>query len=392
MITLSHLSLSLAALLCAQTALAAPCGGSFNDFTKAMAAEAKAARLPAAAIDKFFKGARQDSRVLRADRSQGVFQKTFADFSASVISTGRMNSGIANAKKYDAIFDRVEAGYGIPRGVLLAFWALETDFGGYQGDFNTRDALVTLAHDCRRPQLFQPQVLAGIALTAKGDFDPARTTGAWAGEIGQVQMLPADIIENGVDGDGNGHIDLKNSAPDALMSGAKMLSSLGWRAGQPWMQEVAMPADFDWAKTGLNTELSGAQWLKMGVKPRGGQIAQGLKGSILLPMGRKGPAFIVYPNYRVLFEWNQSFVYVTTASYFATRLSGAKPFTLGAPEAPLTPSQIKALQIKLQALGHDVGKLDGILGEKSREAVQKEQARLGMPADAWPTIKLLEKL
>jgi peptidoglycan hydrolase-like protein with peptidoglycan-binding domain len=109
-------------------------------------------------------------------------------------------------------------------------------------------------------------------------------------------------------------------------------------------------------------------------------------------MGRKGPAFIVYPNFNVLFEWNKSFVYVTTASYFGTRLQGAAPFTLGAPEAGLSPNQMKALQTKLRARGHDVGKVDGILGELTREAVQVEQGRMGLPADAWPTRRLLDNL
>ena len=372
-------------------AIAAPCGGSFNTFISAMSKEAQAQGLPKSAIDAFFKGAAQDNRVLKADRAQGVFQKTFADFSKSVISKNRLTTGTSKLGQYRSVFDQVERNYGVPRGVLAAFWGLETDFGAFQGDFNTRNALVTLAHDCRRPELFQPQVLSGIALVARGDFDPARTTGAWAGEIGQVQMLPADILRNGVDGDGNGHVDLKGSSADALMSGGRMLADLGWRKGEPWMQEVAVPDSLDWSKTGLTTKLSGAQWADMGVKSRAGNLYN-LPASILLPMGRKGPAFIVYPNFNVLFEWNKSFVYVTTASYFGTRLAGAAPFTLGTPERGLSASQMKLLQTKLRQRGHDVGKVDGILGELTREAVQNEQARLGMPADAWPTQNLLDKL
>lgn len=378
-------------LIASTPVFAAQCGGNFGAFVGAMSEEARSQGLPKSAIDAFFSGVKQEQRVLKADRAQGVFQKTFADFSKSVISNNRLQTGAAKLKQYRSVFDAVERNYGIPRGVLAAFWGLETDFGAYQGDFNTRNALVTLAHDCRRPELFQPQVLAGIALTARGDFDPARTTGAWAGEIGQVQMLPADILRNGVDGDGNGHVDLKGSSADALMSGGKMLSELGWRKGEPWMQEVAVPADLDWSKTGLTTKLSGGQWSQMGVQARSGKLYN-LPASILLPMGRKGPAFIVYPNFTVLFEWNKSFVYVTTASYFGTRLQGAAPFTLGAPERGLSPSQMKVLQTKLRERGHDVGKVDGILGELTREAVQAEQLRMGMPADAWPTQKLLDNL
>lgn len=185
----------LAFLMLASPALAAPCGGDWGDFLNDIAAEARAAGAPEDAIATFFAGARQDPKVLKADRSQGVFRKTFLDFSQSLISKSRIQNGAANAKKWDAVFDRAEAEFGVSRGILLAFWAFETDFGAVQGDFNTRNALLTLAHDCRRPEIFQPQVIAAVALTGMHDFDPATTTGAWAGEIGMVQMLPKDILE-----------------------------------------------------------------------------------------------------------------------------------------------------------------------------------------------------
>ncbi|MDZ4136527.1 MAG: peptidoglycan-binding protein, partial [Paracoccaceae bacterium] len=253
-------------------------------------------------------------------------------------------------------------------------------------------ALVTLGHDCRRPDLFQPQIHAAVALAKKGMFDPATTKGAWAGEIGMVQMLPADILERGVDGDGDGRVLLKTSVPDAVLSGARMLRDLGWRQNEPWLQEVVLPDGMDWARTGLQTTLPAADWAQIGVKPRWGKLSSRLPASILLPEGRKGPAFLAYPNYRVLFEWNKSFVYVTTAAYFATRLEGAPVFAAGLPDPQLSDSDMKALQQKLTARGHDVGKIDGILGAMTRDAVQKEQLRLGLPADAWPTKALLGKL
>ena len=278
------------------------------------------------------------------------------------------------------------------RAVLLAFWAFETDYGTFQGDFNTANALVTLAHDCRRPDLFRPQVLAAVTLFTKGAFDPRSTTGAWAGEIGMVQMLPRDILENGVDGDGDGKVSLKTSAPDALMSGAKMLQHLGWRPNEPWLQEVSLPETFDWSQTGLEVTKTAAEWAALGVMPRNGPLTADLRASVLLPQGRKGPAFVAYPNFRVYFEWNQSFTYVMTAAYFATRLQGATIFDAGTPETGLDGDQMKALQTKLQSRGHDVGGIDGILGSGTRAAVRVEQSRLGMAVDGWPTPDLLSKL
>ena len=380
-------------LLLPTAALAQSCGGSFGSFIKEMKAEAVAKGHAPKAVDRFFASVRQDPKVIRADRSQGIFQMPFIDFSQRLISKNRLQAGLRNGKKWDKVFDRVERDYGVSRGVLLAFWAFETDFGAVQGNFNTVNALVTLAHDCRRPELFRPQVFAALELYERGSLDPARTTGAWAGEIGMVQMLPEDILVNGVDGDGDGKVSLKTSPADALLSGGKMLQSLGWRKGEPWMQEVVMPGNFDWSETGLGTWKRASDWAAAGVKPRSGSLmAANLDAAVLLPQGRNGPAFLVYPNYNVFFEWNQSFIYVTTAAYFATRLEGASVYQAGKPSAALPERQMKALQKKLTARGHDVGGIDGILGAKTRAAVQSEQERLGLPADAWPTKQLLDRL
>jgi lytic murein transglycosylase len=376
-------------LLSASPALAAPCGGSFTAFITAMKAEAT--NLTPSEADRFFQNIAQDPKVLKADRAQGVFRKTFTDFSRSLISQNRIDNGRANAKKYATLFDQAETDYGIPSGILLAFWAFETDYGSFQGDFNTANALATLAHDCRRPDLFQPQLLAATQLWQKGMFDPNTTTGAWAGEIGMVQMLPYDILTRGVDGDGDGKVSLKTSVPDAILSGAAMLRDLGWRANEPWLQEVTLPQTLPWEKTGLRSTMTGPEWAALGVKPRNGSLAN-LPASILLPEGRKGPAFIAYPNYSTLFNWNQSFVYVTTAAYFANRLGGAPVFNPGNPDPQLSLGDTKTLQEKLQKRGYDVGGIDGILGTNTRDAVRQEQLRLGLPADAWPTPELLEKL
>ncbi|MBA4352075.1 MAG: lytic murein transglycosylase [Rhodobacter sp.] len=382
---------TLAALALPIPALAAPCGGDFGDWVRATKAEAIATGIPPETADAFFAGLTPDPRVIKADRSQGVFRKSFLEFSQSLISRDRLVRGRALSDQWDTIFDRAESEYGVSRGILLAFWAFETDYGAIQGDFNTRRALVTLAHDCRRPDLFQPQVMAALEMHRLGEFD-LETTGAWAGEIGMVQMLPGDILARGLDGDADGLVTLKTSVPDALLSGAKMLQYHGWRAGEPWLQEVILPETFDWSLTGLHNELPAEQWAAMGVQIRNGVLENGLPASILLPQGHKGPAFLIYPNFRTLFDWNKSFVYVTTAAYFGTRLMGAEPYLAGNPDPALSLDQMKALQTKLSSLGHDVGAIDGILGAATRIAVQKEQNRLGLPADAWPTADLLDRL
>jgi len=381
-----------ALILFASQTHAQTCGGSLSSFIAGIKTEAVAQGQDPATVDRFFAGAQIDDAILRADRAQGVFQKDFISFSRALISQNRIDNGRIYGQRFASTFDRIEAEFGIDRSVLLAFWAFETDFGQVQGNFNTRNALVTLAHDCRRPELFRPQLIAAIELFARGGIDPASTTGAWAGEIGQVQMLPLDIIERGRDGDGDGRVDLKSSSPDALMSGANVLSALGWRANEPWLQEIVVPATLDWSLTGLDKKRGVVDWSSMGIRPREGQLNTSLQAAVLLPMGRNGPAFLAYPNFDVYFEWNKSFVYVTTAAYFATRLEGAAVYDAGNPSAPLSGEQMQSVQRKLEARGYDVGGIDGILGAKTRAAVQAEQSRLGFPPDAWPTLQLLDAI
>ncbi|MFA8442144.1 lytic murein transglycosylase [Yoonia sp.] len=386
-------AVALALSLFASTATAQTCGGPVNAFIDGVKAEAQAAGIPAATIDAFFQGARLEQSVINADRAQGVFQRDFISFSRALISQNRIDNGRVYGQRFDSTFDTIEARFGIPRGVLLAFWAFETDYGQVQGSFNTRNALLTLAHDCRRPELFRPQLIAAIELYRRGGMNPATTTGAWAGEIGQLQKLPREIVRQGMDGDGDGVVDLKGSSPDALMTGANVLSSLGWRANEPWLQEIVVPADLDWSQTGLNHKASVQEWAARGVRAREGRLGpSNLQASVLLPMGRNGPAFLTYPNFEVYFDWNKSFVYVTTAAYFATRLGGAPVYNAGNPTPALSGGQMQQLQQKLTQRGHDVGGIDGILGAMTRAAVQAEQQRLGLPADAWPTLDLLNRL
>ncbi|MDB5526393.1 MAG: lytic murein transglycosylase [Rhizobium sp.] len=394
-ITVPAIALLLSSLLTgtalAQTA--APCGGDLGEFLAGVKAEAMAAGIPAAAVDEALAGAQLDKKVLGMDRGQGVFRQTFLEFSKRVVSQARLDIGRQKMQEHADTFAKAEADYGVPAPVITAFWALETDFGAVQGDFNTRNALVSLAHDCRRPELFRPQLISLIEMVQHGDLDPATSTGAWAGEIGQVQMLPRDIIKFGTDGDGSGHVTLKTSEDDVILTAGRFIQSLGFKRGEPWIQEVTLPENLPFDKTGLGGPLTAAEWFASGVTPRDGNTSFGqLKAALVMPQGRFGPAFLTYPNFDIYLEWNKSFIYTTSAAYFATRLAGAPPYVKGNPAQGLPVDQMKVLQTKLNALGHDVGKIDGILGGGTRIAIQKEQARLGMPADGWATPELLSKL
>ncbi|MER8552918.1 MULTISPECIES: lytic murein transglycosylase [unclassified Mesorhizobium] len=388
----SRFGILAALLLTAVPAAAQQCGGDFEAWKQGVAAEARAAGVGAAGLDAL-ENATLDEKALARDRAQGVFTQTFIEFSNRMISSHRLKQGAANLQKYAEIFARADREFGVQAPVIAAFWALETDFGAVQGDFHTLNALVSLSHDCRRPQLFRPQIVPLLMLIDRGVV-PADVTGAWAGEIGQTQMLPSDYLGHGVDGDGNGLVDLRGSAPDVIMSTASKIQSRGWKRDQPWIEEVRVPDDLPWEQTGRTNKLPLMQWTQWGVtRPDGTPLLDnGLKAGLALPMGRKGPAFLTYDNFDVYLEWNQSFTYALTAANLAARLGGAPRFDPRNPEPGLNGDEMKALQTKLEAKGYDVGTVDGILGTNTREAIRKEQMRLGLPVDGWPTLELLARL
>lgn len=383
-----------ALLVTAATApvLAQECGGDFQKWKEGVAAEATAAGIGRAGHEALA-AATIDEKVLARDRSQKVFNQTFLEFSGRMISAYRLKQGAANLKKYADVFARADQEFGVQPPVIAAFWALETDFGAVQGDFHTLNALVTLAHDCRRPELFRKQLIPLLTLIDRGVV-PADVRGAWAGEIGQTQILPTDYLGEGTDGDGDGKIDLRGSAPDAIMTTAKKLQVKGWKRDQPWIEEVRVPDNLPWDQTGRTNKLPLSQWAAWGVTNPDGTplVDNGLKAGLALPMGRKGPAFLTYDNFDVYLEWNQSITYALTAANLAARLAGAPAFDPRNAEPGLAGDQMKELQTRLEARGYDVGTVDGILGTNTREAIRQEQKRLGLPVDGWPTPELLGKL
>ncbi|MEL6437268.1 MAG: lytic transglycosylase domain-containing protein [Pseudomonadota bacterium] len=212
-------------LVLPMTAFAQACGGDFAVWRDGMVSEANASGVGQVGLNALSR-ANTDAKVIQRDRSQGVFTLDFLTFSQRLISQNRFDNGQRNLQRHASSFDRARSEFGVSPEIITAFWAFETDYGAVQGDFNTLNALATLAHDCRRPELFRPQLLALAKLIDAG-IVPADVTGAWAGEIGQIQVLPEDYLTKGRDGDGDGQIRMKTSAPDAILTAANFLSSLG---------------------------------------------------------------------------------------------------------------------------------------------------------------------
>jgi lytic murein transglycosylase len=336
-----------------------------------------------------------DESVIKRDSGQGVFQRTFIDFSKRLLGGQRIPNGQAKLKEHAALFARIEKTYGVPPEVITAVWGLESDYGALFGKFKILPSLATLSYDCRRGDHFRPELMDALRIIQRGDQRLDEMNGNWAGEFGGMQFTPTNYIKYGVDFDGDGRRDLIKSIPDTLASAANYLHSIGWRRGEPWLQEVHVPDNMPWQEADLDIQHSRSKWASWGIKAVSGTLPKdNLQASLILPMGRLGPAFLAYPNFKVFIEWNSAFVYSTTVAYFATRLAGAPPVNEeGAKRVePLTTEQIIALQNLLNAQGYAVGEADGKLGAGTRKAVKKAQLKHNLPADSWPTSELLARM
>jgi lytic murein transglycosylase len=341
-----------------------------------------------------------DQGIVNRDRGQRVFGQVFTQFAGRMAASYRMQQGQARIKAHAAAFARAEKEYGVPPAVIAAFWGLESDFGANMGNLPTLRSLVSLAYDCRRSQMFANETIAALKIIERGDLTAEEMVGSWAGELGQTQFLSTHYFNYAVDYDGDGRRDLLSSPADVIGSTANYIANgLKWRRGEPWLQEVRVPQDqasgFPWEQADLNVQLPRSKWAQFGLTYADGRPlpSDDLPSSLLLPMGRTGPAFLAYPNFAAYTEWNNSLVYSTTAGYLATRIAGAPPMRHpSAPIAQLPFGQIRELQQLLVRAGFDVGKVDGVMGQQSRSAVKAMQIKYGLPADSWPTAELLARM
>ncbi len=396
-------------LLAACMAFAAPLGplgaaaapanchntGSFDAWLAKFKQEAEAQGISRAALAAASPYLVLDQRIINIDRGQKFFAQDFLQFSDKMLAGGRIANGQAQIKKHAATFAREEKEYGVPPAVITGFWGLESDFGSNQGKDQSIKSLATLAYDCRRSDMFRGHLFDSLRLLERGDLTAPEMIGSWAGELGQTQMMPSEYLKNAVDYDGDGKRNLIKSAADVIGSTGNYLVSLGWKRDQPWLQEVHVSQNVPWDQADLAIQHPRSQWAKWGVTYPGGRAlaADNLPASLLLPMGRFGPAFLAYDNFQVYLKWNNSLVYSTTAAYYATRIAGAPAITRTTGPVPaVTAEEVREIQQILTRMGFDVGTADGKVGVATRAAIKKMQMKYGLPADSYPSPELLARL
>src|SRR5215470_16314265 len=275
-------------------------GASFDRFLADLKQQAVAAGVSQRAIADASPYLTYDQGIVNRDRGQRVFGQIFTEFAGRMAATYRMQNGQQHIRTYAAAFARAEKEYGVPPAVIAAFWGLESDFGANMGNLPVLPSLVSLAYDCRRSERFKDETLAALKIIDRGDLTPAEMIGSWAGELGQTQFLPTRYFTYAVDYDGDGRRNLLRSAPDVIGSTANYIANgLKWKRGEPWLEEIRVPQNFPWDQADLTIQQPRSKWAQLGVSYPDGRALpnDNLPSSVLLPMGRNGPAFLAYANF-----------------------------------------------------------------------------------------------
>jgi len=370
---------------------------SFDEWLKELRAEALGLGISESTLDAALTLVEEPiPRVLELDKSQPEFVQTFAGYMRNRLSDARIERGKSLLVEYKDLFNRIQQQYGVQPHYLVSFWALESNFGDFTGGFSVVNALATLAYDPRRSDFFRNELLTALRIIEEGHIPVEQMSGSWAGAMGQCQFMPSTFYTYARDGDGDGRVDIWNSVPDVFASAANYLSQNGWQSDERWGREVILPDDFDFTLTGTGIRKTVTQWNSLGIRRVNGNALGNadMLGSIVLPAGSQGPAFLVYDNFRTTMVWNRSTFYAISVGHLADRFVGGGPI-INMPsveERPLSRNEVIELQGLLNAQGIDAGTPDGIMGSRTRAAIRTFQEKANIPTDGYANFDLLETI
>ena len=368
----------------------------FEKWLDALRKEASSAGISDTTLDEALQDVKLAIGVIKRDRSQFEFSETFLHYLRKTVTEDRIERGRQLLLQHQKLLDNIYSQFNVPPRYLIALWGLETNFGDNLGGFPVIDALVTLAYDRRRTNFFRAQLLDALRIIEDGHVNPSAMKGSWAGAMGQMQFMPSTFVQYAIDFSGDGRKDIWKNLPDAFSSAANYLSTMGWKTGQLWGREVLLPDDFDLMLTTMNIKKTVQEWAELGVRrANGSDLPQvTMEGSIVLPQGHKGPAFLVYGNFRIILQWNRSIHYAISVGHLADRIVGLPRIANGidADDQPLSRHQIEQIQRYLNLLGFEAGSVDGLVGSTTKAAIRAFQAENLIPADGYPSIDLLHLL
>lgn len=333
-------------------------------------------------------------RVIELDRRQPEFISTFPNYYSKRVNAWRIDKGREKYTEYREFLRELTKKYGIPGHYLIAFWGLETNYGGYKGKMSTLDSLATLACDQRRGAFFTKELFLALKLMDRENLVKETMIGSWAGAMGHTQFMPSSYTQYAIDGDGDGVANLWESEKDALTSAAHFLWKLGWTPGLRWGREVILPSDFNYQLANSDKKTV-SEWQQIGVT-KADSTALGnsdILAKLIVPAGHKGPAFLAYDNFKTILRWNNSEFYGIAVGRLATRITGGGELVAGLPDIPaFSIAEMAVVQRNLNAQGYDVGVADGIMGPATRDGIRRFQTDNKLVADGFPSPETLSLL
>ena len=367
---------------------------SFEEFLDQVRKTATEQGVSKSTIDKAFFELTPRPSAIASDKAQAEFNQNFWHYVNKRVNKVRLNNGKDTLKKNASLLSKTSEKYGVPAYVIVAFLGLESNYGNYMGSESLIRSLATLAYDKRRSKFFTRELIAVLKLMDKKTI-PFDATGSWAGAMGAVQFMPTNVIAYGVDANNDGKVDLWNEKADIYASAANFLNKLGWKKGEKWGREALIPKNFDYQLTGLNNEKTVNEWAALGVR-RGNNSnlpKSNFKASLIVPMGHRGPAFLVYRNFDAIMGWNRSILYALSVAYLSDRLNGIAKLSAKTIDEPLLSKEdIMQIQNTLNLLGYDTGTPDGMVGSKTRKATRQFQSDIGLTADGYVGYELFQQL
>lgn len=373
---------------------AAAYGADFGACVKDLRRGALSQGITAQTFDSAMAGVEPDQSALDAMNHQPEFRTPIWDYLAGLVDEQRIADGRARLSEWATMLAAAEQQFGVDRHVLVAVWGVETDYGRILGRRALVRSLATVSCFGNRQKFFRGEFVATLKILQSGEVAPDALAGSWAGAFGQTQFMPSTYQRVAVDFDGDGRRDIVGSVPDALASTANYLQRAGWRSGEPWGYEVRLPPDYS-GPSGRRNRQPLAHWMRLGIRRVDGTALPGAgPAALLLPAGPRGPAFLVLRNFDAIYAYNAAESYTLAIAHLADRLAGAGAFHTAWPtdDPGLSRAERREVQEQLIALGYDIGVADGIIGSRTRAAIEAFQNAAGLPVDGRAGARVLKAL
>ncbi|WP_347474057.1 lytic murein transglycosylase [Acinetobacter thermotolerans] len=363
-----------------------PSSSSFQNCLAGLKSQALVKGVYGATYDRYTQNLTSDYSVIEKLNYQPEFSTPIWDYLSGLVDDERVQQGRQKLQQHRDVLNRVSAAYGVPAETVVAVWGVESNYGDISGKYPLLQALGTLSCEGRRQSYFRGEFFTTIKLLQRGDVYESQLKGSWAGAFGHTQFMPSTYDELAVDFDGDGRRDLVGSVPDALASTANFLKKRGWQTGQPWGFEVKLPAGVSTAGESRSNKKPLSYWMERGlVRADGSSLLQGnlseySQAGLIAPAGQSGPVFLVFKNFDAIYSYNAAESYALAIAHLSDRLQGKGSFLTAWPTDDPGTSRAERREIQqfLLSKGYDIGEADGLIGDKTRQAIQQEQMRLGL--------------